>query len=259
MSNDKYVTIDFATMDFKKLTFSEVKTNKYGANYVNIQYDGKIPLCKFPKMQVPFGISAFEDQKNPGVYNYCMETSFDNLNESSPLQPLYKKALEFDDVIVKAVAKHHKEWLNDDEKPDAKYLKKQYTPFVKVPTDKKTKKPLAYASRCKASFYVNKTGEFSFSSYDASRNKLTLTKDNFTEHIGNRDEVMTARQMKQIWFTNMGGFGVSWELQQARIFRNSTSNECLLSDDEDEDEVSEKEDTILSDEEEEDSSDEEEV
>jgi hypothetical protein len=232
-TNDKHTTIDFTAMDFKKFSFSELKQNKYGAHFVNILYDNKIPIVKFPKMMAPFGISAFEDLKNVGVFNYCIETSFDNKNENSGLKDLYEKALKFDEFILKTAAKHHKEWLKDDEKPDMKYLKKQYTPFVKVPTDKKTKKPLDYPSRCKVGFYLNRSGEFAFSCYDAKKNKVLLTKDNYTEHFTNKDEISTARQMRQIWFTPNGAFGVSWDLQQARIYPNESSNVCLLSDDED--------------------------
>lgn len=39
-------------------------------------------------MQVPFGISSFEDPKSGNV-SYYLETSFDNKNEASPLKNLY--------------------------------------------------------------------------------------------------------------------------------------------------------------------------
>ena len=100
--------INFADLDFKKISFSAVKQNKYKSNYVNILYNGNIPLIKFPQMSAVFGISEMEDMSKSGVFNYSLETSFDNLNPSSSLKNVYEKALQFDDFIVKEVAKKHK-------------------------------------------------------------------------------------------------------------------------------------------------------
>lgn len=92
--------------------------------------------------------------------------------------------------------KHAKEWFQDGEL-DLKQLKRMYTPFVKVPLDSKTKKPLDYPSRCKSNIYVNsKTGEFSFLLFNDKKEKVQLTKDNYTDIIKNRDELSTARQAK---------------------------------------------------------------
>lgn len=235
--NDKTVVIDFMDLDFKKLTFSEVKQNKYGGNFVNITYEGKIPLVKFPRMPAPFGISTFEDKKT-GELTYNLETSFDNLNENSTLREVYEKAIKFDEFMLKTVSKHHKEWLNEDEKPDIKFLKKSYTPFVKVPTDKQTKKPLNYASRCKASFYVNKNGEFTFSFF-SKKNRIPINTDNYTDYIAPRDDIKSVRQLKNIWFSNMGGFGVAWELKQVVAYKNENMNTCILDvSDQEEEEVS---------------------
>lgn len=239
--SDKSITIDFLDLDFKKLTFSEMKQNKYGGNFVNIIYDGKIADIKFPRMQAPFGISTFEDKKT-GDLNYNLETSFDNLNDTSNLKEVYEKALKFDEFIIKTVAKHHKEWLNEDEKPDIKYLKKSYTPFVKVPVDKQSKKPLDYPSRCKAGFYVSKNGEFTFSLFSKG-SKVPITTENYSEYISPRDDIKSLRRLKNIWFSNMGGFGVAWELRQIVVYRNNNANTCMLdvSDKEDEDSDEESE------------------
>lgn len=158
--------INFEDLDFSKITFSKIKTNKYGSNTISMLYNGEIPRIKFPRMKVPFGVSTFQDQKS-GNTSYTLEFSFDNKNENSKLKNLYKKALEFDEFILQSALKHYKEWFNDDEKPDLKYLKKGYTPFVKVPMDKQTKKPLDYDSRCKCTIYT-RTGsnDFSFKLYD---------------------------------------------------------------------------------------------
>lgn len=226
MSGDKTITVNLIDLDFKKLTFSEMKQNKYGGNFVNILYEGKILDVKWPRMQAPFGISTFEDKKT-GEITYNLETSFDNLNEASPLKSAYEKAIKLDEFILKTVAKHHKEWLNEDEKPELKYLKKSYTPMVKVPVDKQTKKPLEYPSRSKAGFYVTKNGEFTFSMFSKNK-RIPITVENYAEYISPRDDIKSLRRLKNIWFSPMGGFGVSQELRQIVVYRNESVNKCVL-------------------------------
>lgn len=228
-----YITVKFSEMDFKKITFSDIKKNKYGGNFVNILYDGKIPLVKFPKMNAVFGFSAMEDKNKPGTFSYSLETSFDNKNPESALKDSYEKAISFDEFIIKTVCKNHKQWLNEDEKPELKWLKKSYTPMVKVPLDK-NKKPMDYPSRCKASFYANKDGNFTFSCFDKDLKRIPVNVNNFKKVVSPGDDVMTVRQLRQIWFNSMGGFGVSWDLQQLRVFpKVRLSDHCVLSDDED--------------------------
>lgn len=85
--------------------------------------------------------------------------------------------------------------MGDDEKPDMKFLKKCYTPFVKVPMDKTTKKPLDYDSRCKCNLYLKTGGksEFNFLTFDNSKKKIDLTTDNCEQVISKGDDVMSVR------------------------------------------------------------------
>jgi hypothetical protein len=235
-TSDKQITINFMDLDFKKIKFSELKTNKYGGKFVNINYDGKIPLVVFPKMNVPFGLTDFEDKKT-GAHSYYLESSLDNKNENSELRPLYEKALKFDEFILKTVQKNHKTWLKDEDKPDLKYLKKVYTPFVKVPRDA-DKKELDYPSRIRANIYPNqKNNEFNFSCFNEDKKKVLITTENHTEIISKGDSVSTVRRLKQIWLSNAGGFGATWDLLQARVFKsvNSLSKCMLMSDNEESD------------------------
>jgi hypothetical protein len=239
-ATDKQITINFMDLDFKKIKFSELKTNKYGGKFVNINYDGKIPLVVFPKMTVPFGLTDFEDKKT-GAHSYYLESSLDNKNENSELRPLYEKALKFDEFILKTVQKNHKIWLKDEDKPDLKYLKKVYTPLVKVPKDA-DKKELDYPSRIRANIYPSqKNNEFNFSCFNENKQKVSITTDNYSDIIGKGDSVSTVRRLKQIWFSNAGGFGATWDLLQARVFKSSNSlSKCLLmSEDEQSDDESE--------------------
>lgn len=48
--------------------------------------------------------------------------------------------------------------------------------------------------------------------------------------------MITERQIRSLWFNNMGGFGVSWGLNQVRLYKTVVENECTLVDSDDEEE-----------------------
>jgi hypothetical protein len=83
-----------------------MKENKHGGRFLNITYDGKIPVVKFPKMTAPFGISPpFGATQG----SYSLNTSFDNLNENSKLIPVYKKCA----IITNHIPSEFDDWFTD--------------------------------------------------------------------------------------------------------------------------------------------------
>ena len=232
--NGNYINISIEDLDLKKITFSELRKNKYKGNYFNIYYDGKIPQVKFPKMKAPFGISRFEDPNNNSKVNYGLETSLDEKLDNSELTDVYKKCVEFDNFIINNVKKNWKTFEYDDEEPEMKQLKKMYTHMVR-PSLGKDKKPTDYSSRIKSSLNPTKEGVFPISCYDEDKNKIELNTDNYNQIVGQSDEVSTVKLLRQLWFMSNGGFGTSWDIRQMRVYKNQNNlTDSVLFDTDDE-------------------------
>lgn len=225
--------INFENIELNKITFTKVKQNKYGGNLVNILYDGKPnPVFIFPKMKVPFGIGKMEDLKTPGVFKYSLDLSLDNKSQEFDIDNVYQKVKEFDEYILKSAVKFHKEWLNEEEKPDLKLVKKLYNSTIKMSIDKVTKQPKDYDYRIKGGIFIRSGGEFSFTSFNSKKERIVITKDNYMSYVSPGDMVKTLMCPRQVWFMSTGSFGVSWDVKQMLIHKGQNSMDvCQIGSD----------------------------
>jgi len=238
---DEYIQINILKLDTKLLSFTKPRLNKSGiGKTVNILYDGKIPIVKLPKMTLPFGagVGVFDKEGTEKKTNYSLDPSLDNLNENSPLIPVFKKFEEIDDVIMKEGIKNKKDWLSKPKASD-ELIKDLYKPLIKTAKDKEGN-PKPYPSRIKLNLYEDKGRFRNFKLFDEKAKEINLTTDNWTSVVEKRDSIMTAVTMNRVWCSVTTGFGVTLEVNQARLFKskNSLSN-CILDNSDDED--SEKE------------------
>lgn len=246
-NSSNYSVVKIEDLDLKKLAFKDLKKNKYGGNFCNITYDGKIPKIIFPRMMCPFGISSYEDEKN-GKISYGLETSLEDKKENNNLKAVYDKCVEFDKFIIKSVQEKYKMFnyqLDEGEKPDIKVLKTFYKPLVKPSLDK-DRKPTNYSSRIKSSLIPTGEGKFLINCFDENLKPVEINIENFNDVVGPKDEVSTAKVLRQIWFSSMG-FGTSWDIKQMRVFKseeNSDNPEDLMTEQEKEDRRKEKEQSL---------------
>jgi len=240
----EYKDIDISEFDFSKIEYGSMKENQYGGRFVDIKYDGgKVPIVKFPKMTCPFGMGIQTNEKS-GEKSYSLSLSFDNLNKSSELMPVYKKCLELDEKIKRDSIEKFDEWLECDDKKEATiFVKKQYKPIVKHPgIDKLTKKRKNYSATRRVNVRVDeKTNLFRFRLFNKNNKKVIIGVNNYEELISPRDDFKTACIPSQIWFSPFG-FGISWTLTQAKIFKGKNFNDKCMFDSDNEDDNNEDED-----------------
>lgn len=215
-------------LDTTKLEFSKVNQNTHGGNQVWVTYGGKPLMVQLPKMRAPFGVSTgFQDK------GYQLQLT---LRDHPELLAVLNK---LDEAVKQTAINNCEEWFEMDETTIRSLMKKTYSPIVKVPTDKKTKKrktdkegnPYPEMVRVKLQQESEKDGEdrkmldtFTFLVYGKAEEKgmpppeLNVTVDNIMETVPPGSEVTAVLKLNSIWFMNGTNFGLSCRLAQMQVF-----------------------------------------
>jgi hypothetical protein len=190
---------------------------KTGKRFLNVFYNKKPLVIKFPKLRIPFksNISKF----NQIEFNLTLG---DN-NE------LIEKIEELD-TFFEGLAKSE-EWFVDGVTPE-------YTSILKRSNND------AYPPTLK--FKIPKRSNvISCSFFDAERNPVTVTKDDdVLDLLTQHSHVITACEVASVWI--MGDkYGVAWKLEQARVYppapRNFTDEDYNFEDSSDDENIKETE------------------
>jgi hypothetical protein len=196
-------TID--KIDTDNITFSS--PHMMGSNKsIFINYDTHVLKIKTPVLNVNFDINVSENNWGK-KYEVTME-----------LNPDKKKTKEFmdflstiDEQIVNNAAANSKEWFNKKTISN-KYVKENYTPIVKQPSN----------SKYNPNFRVKlpaKDGIIATDVYDMEKKEITSVTE-ICRLLKRGAQIKLVMSCGGIWFYN-GRFGCSWKAEQIRIMKES--------------------------------------
>jgi len=197
--------IKSSAFDASSVQFSKLFKNTNGGKAVYLSAkDGSKIHIQLPWMRTPFGFSMFED-KSSGKMTYSLDIAFEG---ADPEVELLKQKLEqLDEIVVNAVAKNVKEWLDKDPKDyDLAGIKKYlFKKTVKLSKEEK------YSPTLKLKIAKNnKTDTFVPEAYNLKREQVPLT------DIEKNQTVMCIVELNQIHFIN-DKFGVTIKLLQVLL------------------------------------------
>lgn len=217
-------------IDTSKITFSTVKTNKFGGKLVYLNYNRGPLRVQTPKMSLPFGVSRWEDK-------FSMELSFGDMAENQRSKQFYDsvKAVE---AKVKAEA-GSKNWFK--KKLSAEVLENFFKSQLKHSLDEEGNDSGKYPPRIKTKLVNNDDG-FRADFYDSVKNdegeyeKMPVDSENIEETISKGSKAIAIIECTGVWLMDTS-FGISWKVVQAKVFKNTNkiSGFCLRDDDEEKD------------------------
>lgn len=235
--------------------FSKVKPNKSGqGKTVPLSYEGKRFYVKTPKMYCPFGASFPKPKPGesvPLVPSWSLQMA---LGDSQECQDFLNQIQNFDDIVIDmgSETSNSVAWLGGSKsKPMSReVVESKYTTMLKYPTTKDGDINGDYPPfiRVKIPTPWVKDGDSSPSTfqceiYDNNNNLLDVS-----PRTGDPNCINTVIRpgsycsaliyATNVWCNNSTGFGVSWKIQQLKVFppKGIPRGNCLLDDPEDEEE-----------------------
>lgn len=224
----------------KNINISEnIRVNKYGGKSVYVNYlNGPLRL-QFPQMKLPFGISKFTNPDKPDEVRYSMELAFKN-NEDKIL----KQFVDLEEKIIDYVEKNSKEIFKKQKSREV--LKDAYKSHLRFYHDDEGNLSDKYAPRLKVKIYTS-NGNFQVDAYEAEKvdgkyPKIQISEENFEEIIGKGSQIESILQCTGIWVVGQA-FGVSWVLNQAKVYKNDNKLSGFAFEEDDEETVATQEES----------------
>jgi hypothetical protein len=244
MTKTSHIT-KLSELDTTELTFSDLNKMSSGAQFGNIQKNGRMCLLQLPKI-TGFGADKFEDQEK-GDHKFTMSVQF--TKEDIETNPTIKSAFEKLQEIRTCVKTNSKENSQDyfkKKKASDDYVDASFSDFLKESKNKNTEEPDGryYTLKLKLKLSKKEEGKFDFGAFDSNKQKMDLTLDNITDKVRKWSKVKCTIT-PNIWIIG-GKFGVTWNLHQMQYWEPEggipDKNEfCMIdsSDDEEEEDVKE--------------------
>jgi hypothetical protein len=213
----------FNNFSADQVTFSDLKKNKLGGKFINLQgASGEKLLVQMPAMRVPFGLSEFTD-KGSGKVTYSLDLSLDDPDVRQLLEGIDAKVLQY-------VSDNSVQFLGKPFKPDV--LKEAlFKPMVKPGKGD-------YAPTLKLKVMTSRDGQFVPRCFEQDRTVAPL------DSIDKGSMVFTIVELNQIWFID-SKFGVSVRLQQVMKLPRANLNEFAFAVEKDEDAASDEVDAPI--------------
>ena len=215
MTNSFHVT-NFKDLDVTKVTFSPVKTYQNGkGQFVGLYYDGKPLRFQVPKMSLPFGVSP--PYNNEGT-TYHVDFSLGGDNPKVAM--LLEKLREIDQLMVKTAVERSQEWFK---KQKSQALVEELYKSVVKESDKKDKNGVAYPAKLHVKLPRVEDDKFQgLTVYDQSQKLLSVDTQNVTMEIPKMSQAKAIIQVSRVWFMAGGSFGLTANLVQMQVFKNSS-------------------------------------
>ena len=211
-------------IDVTKLKYSEVKTLKSGAKSVYINYGSEKLTIQSPPLHLPYGISppySEKEKKKEEVNNdkfipgSALDLSFRGMDDNSKIKLFHDKLKEIEQKIVDDAFENRQAWFKDDFDDNKAFVKKLFSPIVKIDKDPNTGKELGkYPPTFKAKI-SNKyqSDEADIDCYDMDSNPLVFN-DILKSLKGAKAVVIV--QLNGLWMAG-GKYGCSWKVCTARF------------------------------------------
>lgn len=213
----------FNNFSADQVNFSELKKNKLGGKFINLQgASGEKLLIQMPAMRAPFGLSEFTD-KGSGKVTYSLDLSLDDPDVRQLLEGIDSKVLQY-------VSDNSVQFLGKPFKADV--LKEAlFKPMVKPGKGD-------YAPTLKLKVMTSRDGQFVPRCFEQDRTIAPL------DSIDKGSMVFTIVELNQIWFID-SKFGVSVRLQQVMKLPRANLNEFAFAVEKDEDAASDEVDAPI--------------
>lgn len=248
MSESTTTIYNSETFDPSKLTFGLAKKNKTGTSEnISINYDGNRLYISTKKMRSPFGASnnAKLVAETGGAIKWTCQLELDADKN------FLKKLEKFDEMMLETSIKNmefYTSWVGGKSKvPNRDVAESKHNRIVRDPEPKDKDAP-KYPPNMRVqlpSKTNEKTGEvtFTFDVYDKDRkllSGLTPNPDDGVKYIGNAippKSMVVTLMYPMGWKTSSTGFGVTWRVEQVRVYPGSNIPKgiCLLNDADDPD------------------------
>ena len=229
-------------IDVSKLKYSDVKTLKSGAKSVYINYgDGKLTV-QTPALYLPYGISPpysekKEDQPSDKyIPGSALDVSFRGMEENPKVKLFYDKLKEIEDKLVEDAFNNRQAWFKDDFDDNKAFVKKLFSPMIKIDKDTKTGKPLGkYPPTFKAKVQTDlATEQPNIDCYDMDNNELDFL-NIFNKLKGAK--VVLIVQLTGLWMAG-GKYGCSWKVCSGKFQISPNVKVAFVEDSEDDKESS---------------------
>lgn len=213
------------------INFSEtIKVNKYGGKTVYANYNGGPLRLQMPKMNLPFGVSKYQNPDKPDEIKYSLEMSFANLPDE-----ILTELKNMEEKIIAFAEEKSKELFKKQQSKDL--LLEFYKSFIKYAESDDGERIDKYAPRMKAKIYNEgknfKVDAFESEKVNGSYPKINITEDDVDEIIQKGAKCEAIIECTGIWVVNKT-FGVSWKLAQVKIYRNENQLAGYAFDDDEE-------------------------
>jgi hypothetical protein len=214
------------------IKFSDaIKINKYGGKTVYANYGGSPLRIQMPKMNIPFGVSKYQNPDKPDEIKYSLEMSFANLPEE-----ILSELKKMEDIIIAFAEEKSKELFKKTQSKDL--ILEFYKSFIKYAESEDGERNDKYAPRLKAKIYTDGK-DFRVDAYEAEKvngsyPKVHITEDNVDEIIQKGGKCEAIIECTGIWVVNKS-FGVSWKLAQLKLHRNENQLAGYAFEDDNED------------------------
>lgn len=245
MTKTSHIT-KLSELNTTELTFSDLNKMSSGAQFGNIQKNGRMCLLQLPKI-TGFGADKFEDQEK-GDQKFTMSVQF--TKEDIESNPTVKSAFENLQELrtrVKTNAKENSQDYFKKKKASDDYVDASFSNFLKESKDKTSEEPDGryYTIKLKLKPSKKEERKFDFGAFDSNKQKMDLTLDNITEKIKKWSKVKCTIT-PNIWIIG-GKFGVTWNLHQMQYWEPEggipDKNEfCMIDSSDEEEEEDTKED-----------------
>tara|TARA_B100001142_G_C14321321_1_gene650541 strand:- start:187 stop:1131 length:945 start_codon:yes stop_codon:yes gene_type:complete len=237
-------------IDVTKLKYSEVKTLKSGAKSVYINYGSEKLTIQSPPLHLPYGISPpySEKEKKEEISNdkfvpgSALDLSFRGMEDNAKIKLFHDKLKEIEQKIIDDAFENRQAWFKDDFDDNKAFVKKLFSPIVKIDKDPNTGKELGkYPPTFKAKISTKyQSEEADIDCYDMDNNPLVFN-DILKSLKGAKAVVIV--QLNGLWMAG-GKYGCSWKVCTARFQLAQNIKVSFVQDSSDDDNNNDDEDEI---------------
>ena len=235
-------------IDVSKLKYSEVKTLKSGAKSVYVNYGNEKLTIQTPALHLPYGISPPYSEKKDDlpqdkfIAGSALDVSFRGMESNPKIKLFYDKLKEVEQKIIDDAFINRQAWFKDDFDDNKAFVKKLFSPIIKVDKDPNTGKELGkYPPTFKAKIPVDyKSEQPNIDCMDMDNNPINFL-DIFNSLKGAK--VVLIVQLTGMWFAG-GKYGCSWKVCSGKFQLAQNIKVQFVQDSDDDNNDNEEEEEI---------------
>lgn len=226
------------SLDFTKISTSEMKVNDNGGKSVYLNYNNGIFKMQSPVMQMPYNMGLYDKGDYP---KYSVDVAFRDLDSDHRIRGFHENMNQLEKFILETALKNSKKWFAKTHK-SLDVLSALFTPLVKKSIDRETGEPDGrYADTMKFKLPV-RDGQPKFDITDFDDKPI---KDAELSNILTKEsKVQAILRCGGIWII-AGKFGCTWTVEKLRVESGGAGGGTIsfIDDDDSQDESEEVEDT----------------